>query len=258
MPNSKSFFRLDKKVAIITGASRGIGRSIAIAYAQYGAKVVVSSRKIDACEKVVDEIRSFGGEATATVANISDKSSLEDLVSFSVATYGGIDILVCNAASNPFYGELKDIPDEAFEKILQNNILSNHWLSALATPHMCDRDGGSILIVSSIAGLKGSPGLGAYAISKAADMQLIRNLAIELGDRHITVNGIAPGLIKTDFAKALWENPKIREHYEEKTALKRLGEPDDIAGVALFLASDAANYVTGQTLVADGGITING
>mgnify|MGYP005690485291 CR=1 FL=1 len=139
----------------------------------------------------MDEIRSLGGEATATVANISDKSSLEDLVQFSVTTYGGIDILVCNAASNPFYGELKDIPDEAFEKILKNNILSNHWLSALVSPHMSNRGGGSILIVSSIAGLKGSPGLGAYAVSKAADMQLIRNLAIELGDKHIKVNGLS-------------------------------------------------------------------
>jgi NAD(P)-dependent dehydrogenase (short-subunit alcohol dehydrogenase family) len=258
MLNGKSFFRLDNKVAIITGASRGIGRSIAIAYARYGAKVIVSSRKIDACEEVVDEIRSLGGEATATVANISDKSSLEDLVRFSVATYGGIDILVCNAASNPFYGELKDIPDEAFEKILKNNILSNHWLSALVSPHMFHSGGGSILIVSSIAGFKGSPGLGAYAVSKAADMQLIRNLAIELGDKHIKVNGIAPGLIKTDFAKALWEDSKIRGHYEEKTALKRLGDPDDIAGVALFLASEASAYITGQTIVADGGITITG
>ena len=258
MPNGKSFFRLDNKVAIITGASRGIGRSIAIAYARYGAKVIVSSRKIDACEEVVDEIRSLGGEATATVANISDKSSLEDLVRFSVATYGGIDILVCNAASNPFYGELKDIPDEAFEKILKNNILSNHWLSALVSPHMSHSGGGSILIVSSIAGLKGSPGLGAYAVSKAADMQLIRNLAIELGDKHIKVNGIAPGLIKTDFAKALWEDSKIRGHYEEQTALKRLGDPDDIAGIALFLASEASAYITGQTIVADGGITITG
>ncbi|MDA0360180.1 MAG: SDR family oxidoreductase [Proteobacteria bacterium] len=258
MPNGKSFFRLDNKVAIITGASRGIGRSIAIAYARYGAKVIVSSRKIDACEEVVDEIRSLGGEATATVANISDKSSLEELVRFSVTTYGGIDILVCNAASNPFYGELKDIPDEVFEKILKNNILSNHWLSALVSPHMFQSGGGSILIVSSIAGLKGTPGLGAYAVSKAADMQLIRNLAIELGDKKIKVNGIAPGLIKTDFAKALWEDSKIRDHYEQKTALKRLGDPDDIAGIALFLASEASAYVTGQTIIADGGITITG
>ena len=258
MSNSKSYFRLDGKVAIVTGASRGIGKSIAMAYARYGAKVIVLSRKFDACEKVVREISSVGGEAIATEANISDKTSLEELVRFSVATYGGIDILVCNAASNPFYGELKDIPDEAFEKILKNNILSNHWLSALASPHMIKRNGGSILIVSSIAGLKGTPGLGAYAVSKAADMQLIRNLAIELGDKKIKVNGIAPGLIKTDFAKALWEDSKIRDHYEQKTALKRLGDPDDIAGIALFLASEASAYITGQTIVADGGITITG
>jgi dehydrogenase/reductase SDR family member 4 len=256
--DTTNFFRLDNKVAIITGASRGIGKSIAIAYAQHGAKVIVSSRKIDACQEVVNHIRTFGGEATATAANISDKSGLEDLVRFSKDTYGGVDILVCNAASNPFYGQLKDIPDAAFEKILKNNILSNHWLSSLVTPHMELRDGGSILIISSIAGLKGTPGLGAYAISKAADMQLIRNLAIELGDKKIKVNGIAPGLIRTNFAKALWEDSKIRAHYEQKTALKRLGEPEDIAGVAIFLASDASAYITGQTIVADGGITIAG
>ena len=154
MSNSKSYFRLDGKVAIVTGASRGIGKSIAMAYARYGAKVIVSSRKFDACEKVVREISSVGGEAIATEANISDKTSLEELVRFSVATYGGIDILVCNAASNPFYGELKDIPDEAFEKILKNNILSNHWLSALASPHMIKRNGGSILISLFNCGVK--------------------------------------------------------------------------------------------------------
>ncbi|MDA1331287.1 MAG: SDR family oxidoreductase [Proteobacteria bacterium] len=258
MTDVTNFFRLDNKVAIITGASRGIGKSIAIAYARYGAKVIVSSRKIEACQEVVNHIRAFGGEATATTANISDKSSLEDLVHFSRETYGGIDILVCNAASNPFYGQLKDIPDAVFEKILNNNILSNHWLSSLVTPHMETRNGGAILIVSSIAGLKGTPGLGAYAISKAADMQLIRNLAIELGDKKIKVNGIAPGLIRTDFAKVLWEDPITRTDYEQKTALKRLGDPNDIAGVALFLASDASAYITGQTIVVDGGITIAG
>ena len=258
MVDTKGFFRLDDKVAIITGASRGIGKAIAIAYARYGAKVVVSSRKIEACEKVVEEIRSFGGEATATAANISEKSSLEDLVRFTLKTYKSIDVLVCNAASNPFFGPLKDIPDSAFEKILKNNILSNHWLSSLVAPHMEGKNGGSILIISSIAGLKGSPGLGAYAISKAADMQLVRNLAIELGDKNIKINGIAPGLIKTDFAKALWENIETRKHYEKKTALRRLGNPEDIAGVALFLASAASAYITGQTIVADGGITITG
>ena len=251
-------FNLAGMVTIITGASRGIGRAIAIAHARCGSKVVVSSRNLEACEEVVREIESNGGEACATAANISDKASLESLIELAIKRFGRIDTLVCNAASNPFYGPLQDISDAAFEKILKNNILSNHWLSSLATPYLKKSNQASIIIVSSIAGLKGTPGLEAYAISKAADMQLVRNLSIELGEVGIRVNGIAPGLIKTDFAKALWENEGIRKHYESKTPIKRLGNPEDIAGVSLFLASGASGFVTGQTIVADGGITITG
>jgi NAD(P)-dependent dehydrogenase (short-subunit alcohol dehydrogenase family) len=150
------------------------------------------------------------------------------------------------------------LPDEAFDKILKNNIVANHWLSNLVLPEMAQRKDGAVIIISSIGGLKGTATLGAYAISKAADMQLARNLALEWGMHNVRINCIAPGLVKTDFARALWENPEILQHYESQTPLRRIGEPQDIAGIAVFLASPAAAFVTGQTIVADGGVTIAG
>ena len=255
-------FDLKGKTAVITGSSKGIGKSIAMQMALQGAKVVVSSRKADVCEETAAEINKAcegqEGEAIVIPCNISDKTALQLLVDESRNQLGKIDILVCNAASNPFYGSMSELPDEAFQKILQNNVISNHWLANLVLPDMAERKSGTIIIVSSIGGLKGTDKLGAYAISKAADMQLARNLSIEWGSKNITVNCIAPGLIKTDFAKALWENEKIRKHYEELTPLKRLGDPDDIGGIAVFLASKAGAFVTGQTIVADGGVTIAG
>ena len=251
-------FDLTGKVAVITGSSRGIGRSIAEHMAAAGAKVVVSSRKADACEQVVRSIRQKGGEAMTIAANISDKTQLENLVAQSRQHWGKIDILVCNAASNPYYGPMSGLPDDAFNKILQNNIVANHWLAQQVLPEMAERRDGAVIIVSSIGGLKGTATLGAYAISKAADMQLARNLAIEWGPHNIRVNCIAPGLIRTDFARALWENPAIREKYESQTPLRRLGEPADVGGIAVFLASPAGAFVTGQTIVADGGVTIAG
>jgi NAD(P)-dependent dehydrogenase (short-subunit alcohol dehydrogenase family) len=221
-----------------------------------GARVVISSRKAEACEEVVKEIRNAGGEAMAIPANIGDKSQLEALVQKTRAQWGRIDSLVCNAASNPYYGPMSAMPDDAFQKILQNNVISNHWLANLVLPEMAERRDGSVIIVSSIGGLKGTGVLGAYAISKAADMQLARNLAVEWGRHNVRVNCIAPGLVKTDFAKALWENPKTRQHYESLTPLGRLGEPEDIGAIAVFLASRAGAFVTGQTIVADGGVTI--
>jgi NAD(P)-dependent dehydrogenase (short-subunit alcohol dehydrogenase family) len=250
--------RLDGKVALITGSSRGIGRSIAEHLAAAGAKVVISSRKADACERVAGEIRSSGAEAISVPANIGDKAQLEQLVATTRKKWGQIDVLVCNAASNPYYGPMADMPDEAFNKILQNNIVSNHWLANMVLPEMAERNDGAVIIVSSIGGLKGSEVLGAYAISKAADMQLARNLAMEWGPNNIRVNCIAPGLIKTDFARALWENPELRKRYETQTPLRRLGDPEDIGGIAVFLASRAGAFVTGQTIVADGGVTITG
>ena len=249
-------FNLKGKVAIVTGSSRGIGRSIAIQLAKAGAKVVISSRKLAACEDVVQTIRDAGGEAMAIAANISDKAQVEALVAQTRAAWGGIDIMVCNAATNPYYGPMTGMSDEVFDKIMRNNVLSNAWLCNLAYPDMKAKKDGAIVIVSSIGGLHGSSVIDAYNVSKAADMQLARNLAVEWGPDNIRVNCIAPGLIRTDFAKALHENPVLRAKVEGETPLRRIGEPDDIGGIAVLLASAAGQYITGQTIVADGGMMI--
>ncbi len=249
-------FDLTGKVAVITGSSKGIGKSIAVEMARQGAKVVISSRKAPACEEVVAEIKKNGGTAISVPANISDKAQLEKLVAETRKQLGPIDIVVCNAASNPYYGATEDMPDEAFDKIMRNNILSNIWLIKMALPDMRAKKDGSIIIISSIGGLRGTPIIGAYGISKAADMALTRNLAIELGGDNIRVNTIAPGLIKTDFAKALWEDEKNLAKRLERQPLKRLGEPDDIGGIAVMLASRAGKFMTGQVIVADGGVLI--
>jgi NAD(P)-dependent dehydrogenase (short-subunit alcohol dehydrogenase family) len=254
-PHAK-MFDITGKTAVITGSSRGIGKAIALRMAEAGAKVVVSSRKLDACETVVDEIVSSGGEALAATCNIAEKSQLQDLVDKAIEAYGRIDILVCNAAVNPYYGRNQDIPDEAFDRILDCNVRSNHWLCQMAIPAMAARGDGVVIIVSSIAGLRGSTGIGTYGISKAADMQLAKNLALEWGPSNVRVNCIAPGLVRTDFARALWENPKVHDRVCANTPLRRIGEPDDIAGTALFLASPAAGFLTGQTIVVDGGVLI--
>ena len=253
-----NLFDLTGKVAIVTGSSRGIGRSIAENLARHGAKVVVSSRKIDACEVVVKAIREEGGTAVAIPANISDKAALQRLVDESRKAFGPIDVLVCNAASNPYFGPSSGMGDEVFEKIMRNNVLSNHWLCQMVQPDMAARKDGAIIIVSSIGGLKGSTEIGAYCISKAADMQLARNLACEWGPLNIRVNCIAPGLIKTDFARALYEDPARKAAAEARFPLRRLGEPDDLGGIAVMLASRAGAFITGQSIVADGGATITG
>jgi len=246
---------LSGKVAVITGSRRGIGRSIAETMARAGARVVVSSRKREPCEDVVAGIRGRGGEAIAVPCNISDRAQIDGLVDATVAAWGRVDILVCNAASNPYFGPLTGLPDELFTKIMHNNVLANLWLARRVAPGMSERQGGAILVISSIGGLRGDAWLGAYNMSKAADMQLVRNLAVELGPANIRVNGIAPGLIKTDFARALWENQQLRAGIEARTPLGRIGEPDDIGGLAAFLASSAASFITGQILVVDGGVT---
>jgi NAD(P)-dependent dehydrogenase (short-subunit alcohol dehydrogenase family) len=251
-----SLFDLKDKVAIVTGSSRGIGRAIAHQLAKAGAKVVVSSRKLDACEKVVQEIRAAGGQAMAIAASISSKEQLEALVVQTRAAWGAVDILVCNAATNPYYGPSTGMSDEVFDKIMRNNVLANTWLCNQVYPDMKAKKDGAIVIVSSIGGLHGSAVIGAYNISKAADMQLARNLAVEWGPDNIRINCIAPGLIKTDFAKALHEDPVLVAKFDSEAPLRRMGEPDDIAGVAVFLASPAGRYVTGQTVVVDGGMMI--
>ena len=216
---------------------------------------MVSSRKADACAEAVEEINKAVGRkaAISCPANIADKAALQALVDETNKQFGKIDVLVCNAATNPYYGPMSGISDEQFNKILQNNILANHWLINMCAPQMQARKDGAIILLSSIGGLRGSPVIGAYNVSKAADMQLARNYAVDLGPDNIRVNTIAPGLIKTDFARALWEDPKRKAHVEGALPLRRLGDPDDIAGMAVFLASRAGAYTTGQTFVIDGG-----
>ena len=255
MPVS-SLFDLKGKVAVITGSSRGIGRAIAERMAEHGAKVVVTSRKLDACEEVVAAIKAQGGEAFAHACNIGRKEDLQGLVDAAVRTWGGIDVLVCNAAVNPYFGPSINMPDDAYDKVMNSNVRSNFWLCNMVLPQMEKRGGGSVIIVSSVAGLLGSPTLGVYGISKAADMALARNICAEWGPKNIRANCIAPGLVRTDFAKALWENPEIYAKTVSVYPLRRIGEPDEIAGAAVFLAGPSGSFMTGQTLVIDGGGTV--
>lgn len=255
-----NLFDLTGKVAVITGSSRGIGRAIAEAMATAGAKVVISSRKQDACEAVAAAINAAHGEvrAIAIEASISSKAALQRLVDETRAALGKIDILVCNAASNPYFGPMSGISDEQFRKIFDNNVLANHWLITMTAPDMIERREGAIIIVSSVGGLVGSDVIGAYNVSKAADLQLVRNLAVEFGPSNVRVNAIAPGVIRTDFAKKLYEDPKAEAALNRNTPLRRIGEPCEIAGAAVFLASQAGAYMTGQSIVIDGGATIYG
>ena len=254
-------FDLSGKTAVITGSSKGIGKAIAHQMALAGAKVTISSRKADICEEVAAEINASlpegsSGKAVSIPCNINSKESLQNLVDETHKIFGDIHILVCNAALNPYFGPSMDCPDEAFDKIMSANIKSNHWLCNMVLPEMKARKDGAIIIVSSIGGLRGSSVLGAYSISKAADMQLVRNLAVEHGADNIRVNAIAPGLIQTEFARALWENPDILKKATSRAPLQRIGQPEEIAGAAIYMASDAGTFLTGQTLVIDGGQTI--
>ncbi len=257
MEQYKSIFRLDGKVALITGSTKGIGRGIAEAMAVQGARVVVSSRKADKCDEVAAAIRDCGGEALALPCNISDDNQIAALVAQTLETWGRIDILVCNAAVNPFYGPLQDLPDDAYEKTMASNVRANLRLAQLTLPQMAENGGGSMLIVSSIAGIKGTDTIGIYGISKAADMAIARNLAVEWGPKNIRVNALAPAIIRTDFARALWDNPEIYNAAIKHYPLRRIGDVEDVAGSAVFLASDAGKFITGQTIVIDGGSTIS-
>jgi NAD(P)-dependent dehydrogenase (short-subunit alcohol dehydrogenase family) len=252
-----SLFDLSGKTAVVTGASRGIGEAIARRMAQHGANVVVSSRKADACDVVTNDINAeYPGRAVTIPCNIGDKAQLQSLVDKTKEHFGKIDILVCNAAVNPYFGPSADCPDDAFDKIMNCNVKSNHWLSNMVLPEMLERKDGVIIVISSIGGIKGSPMLGTYGLSKAADFQLVRNIAVEHGTKNIRANAIAPGLIKTYFAQALWDDPKILEQSTSSTPLKRIGSPDEIAGATVFLASEAGAFMTGQQMVIDGGQTI--
>jgi NAD(P)-dependent dehydrogenase (short-subunit alcohol dehydrogenase family) len=254
-----ALFDLSGKTALITGSSKGIGKAIAEAMARQGAKVVICSRKGEVCSEVAAainlELATGPGGAVAIPANISTKQELVRLVEETRAKLGKIDILVCNAAVNPHYGSMSELPDSAFEKILNVNILANHWLAQLVLPEMKARKDGVIIIVSSVGGLKGHGQLGAYCISKAADLQLVRNLAFENGPDNIRVNAISPGLIRTDFARALWENPETLARRTAHDPLRRIGEPEEVAGIAVYLAAKSGSFTTGQNFVIDGGST---
>ncbi|HEX5515441.1 MAG TPA: SDR family oxidoreductase [Gammaproteobacteria bacterium] len=249
-------FDLKDKVAIVTGSTRGIGRAIAEYYARAGAKVVISSRKQEACDEVAAEMQAAGYDVLSIPCHVGRKEDLQKLVDQTVAKWGKIDILVCNAATNPTYGPMSELSDDAWNKIMDTNVRGTFWLCNMVLPLMAENGGGSVILVSSIAALRANTTIGAYGISKAAEIGLTRNLAAEWGPKKIRVNAIAPGLVKTDFARALWEDPVRLERAENATPLRRIGEPEDIAGVALFLASNASAYVTGHVLVADGGETI--
>ena len=251
-----SLFDLKGKVALVTGATRGIGRSIAEELARCGASVAICSRKADACDRARAEFERQGFDCLAQPCNVSHKEDLQALVDAAVKRWGRIDIVVANAAANPYFGPLAGIPDDAFDKIFTNNVKSTLWLAAMTLPAMAQRGGGSFIVVGSIGGLLANTVIGAYGMSKAAAHHLVRNLAAEWGPNNVRVNAIAPGLIKTEFARALWGDEKRRREREEATPLRRLGEPRDIGGIAVFLASDAAAFITGQCIVADGGVTI--
>jgi NAD(P)-dependent dehydrogenase (short-subunit alcohol dehydrogenase family) len=258
---SSALFDLKGKVALVTGSTRGIGKSMAEELARAGARVAVSSRNAEACEATRAEFENQGFECLALPCNISRKEDLQALVDATLAKWGRIDVVVANAASNPYYGPLTGISDDAFDKIFANNVKSTLWLAAMTLPHMAQRaqsekSSGSFIVVGSIGGLLANTVIGAYGISKAAAHHLVRNLAAEWGPRNVRVNAIAPGLVKTEFARALWEDDKRRTEREQATPLRRLGEPRDIGGIAVFLASDAAAFITGQCIVADGGVTI--
>ncbi len=253
-------FDLTGKNAIITGSSRGIGKSIAEALAAHGAQVVISSRKADACQQVRDKINAScadgPGGAISIPAHIGSKEQLQMLVNETENRLGSIDVLVCNAAVNPHYGPSSTLEDSAFDKIMQCNVKSNHWLCHMVLPSMASRKDGSIMIVSSVVGLRASTIIGTYGISKAADFALMRNLAAEYGLSNIRINTISPGLVRTDFARALWEDPEKLKYSTARTPLGRIGEPEEIAGIAVFLASKAGNFTTGQNFIIDGGQTI--
>ncbi|MCA6119954.1 SDR family oxidoreductase [Bradyrhizobium sp. WSM 1738] len=252
---TKTSFDLTGQVAVITGSSRGIGRASAELLAQLGAQVVISSRKAGPCQEVADGIRKAGGEAHVIPCNISRRNEVEALIAGATEHYGKVDILVCNAAVNPYYGALLDITNEAFDKIMGANVKSNLWLCALTIPQMAARGKGSVVMVSSTGGLRGSTVIGAYGISKAADIAMCRSLAGEWSPKGVRVNCVAPGLIKTDFARTFWEDEECLKRLCARTPLRRIGEPDEIAGAVAYLASDASTFMTGQTIIVDGGVT---
>ncbi|MEX2650104.1 MAG: SDR family oxidoreductase [Alphaproteobacteria bacterium] len=251
-------FSLAGKVALVTGGTKGIGRAIALRLAEAGASVAVASRDVERCKKTAEAIAATGARAAGIPCNVSHIDKLPGLVAAVERALGGIDVLVGNAAVNPHYGPMTEIPESAFDKIFTANVKANLWLARLVIPGMVARGGGAIVFLSSIAALSGTDDIGTYGASKAALGAMARSLAVRWGAKGIRVNCIAPGLVRTDFARALWDDPEKSRAAAEAYPMGRLGEPDDIAGAAVFLAARAGAWVTGQTIVIDGGMTIAG
>ena len=255
MAVSTQLFDLSGQVALITGASKGMGKAMALGLAEHGSHVVISSRKQDACEETAAEINAAVGaeRAIAIACNIGYKDQLQHLVDETRSRLGPIDTLIANAGVNPFYGPMSQIPDEAFDKTMNSNLRSNHWLCQMVAPDMLAKKRGAIMITASVGAFGPSDTLGTYNISKMADIALVRNLAMEWGPEGVRVNALCPGLIRTDFAKALWDNPEAAKRVTEQTPLRRFGEAEDFKGIAVFVASDASAYVPGQALTVCGG-----
>ncbi len=251
-----SMFRLDGKVALISGASKGIGEAIARGLAAFGARVVVSSRKQDAVDAVATAIRDAGGDATAVAANVGHADDVEALIAATVDACGGLDILINNAAANPVYGPLQDTDARAFDKIVDVNLKGPFELAKLACPLMRARGGGSIINISSIGGLVPEHNIGIYSVSKAALISLTKTMAQDWGGDGIRANAICPGLIRTRFSEALWSDAGTSRRFVERIALGRIGEPDDLVGLAIYLASDASAYCSGGTYMVDGGYSV--
>jgi len=249
-------FSLTGRVAVLTGASRGIGRAIALRFARAGATVVVSSRRLENVQAVADEIGAAGGQAQAVQAHVGRADDVNALVAQTLDAYGRVDIAVNNAATNPHFGPLLTADEGQWDKILDTNAKSCFRLCKAVAPHMEAQGGGKIINLASIAGLRPSPGMGLYGISKAAVIMLTKVLALELGPANIQVNALAPGVIKTRFSQLLWQTPQIAGPILSSLPLGRFGEPEDVAGLALYLASSASDYVTGQVFVVDGGLNV--
>jgi NAD(P)-dependent dehydrogenase (short-subunit alcohol dehydrogenase family) len=248
-----SLFDMTGKVVIVTGSTKGIGLATATRMAEHGATVVISSRKQDVCDTVAADIVAKGGKAVAIACHVGRKEELRNLVDRTVAECGGIDVVVANAAVNPYLGPMTGVSDEIYERVMGTNVRSNLWFANMTCPLMAERGGGSFIIVSSVGGLRGSATLGLYGISKAADLALVRNIAVEWGARNVRGNAIAPSVLRTDFARALWEDPVRYRKNVRDNPMQRIGEPDEAAGAIVFLASKAGSYVNGQTTVIDGG-----
>ena len=248
-------FDLTGKVAIVTGASRGIGLAIALSFASHGARVVLASRKQESLDAAAAEIRASGGEAIGIAAHNGDKAALGQLVERTLEACGRLDILVNNAATNPHYGAVLEADDSHWRKTIEVNLLGNVWLSRAAVAAMRGTGGGKIINVASIVGIKPGRGQGIYSVTKAGVISLTRTLAVELGADNIQVNAIAPGLVQTQFARVLWENDALLRQVEAATPAGRIGQPSDIAGLALYLASSASDFTTGEVFVVDGGLT---